>query len=87
MNYTTFKLAQRDLLSYPTFDLRLIAKGRGIDAHAKKDLVNEYTSVVMESGLEPAVCDLDAFAVENMFEANYGSNLDGTVVLVRTAAR
>ncbi|MEM6731629.1 MAG: type IV pilus assembly protein PilM [Myxococcota bacterium] len=53
---------------------------------AKKDLVNEYTSVIAEAGLEPAVCDVDSFAIENMFEANYEMPLDGTVALVNVGA-
>ena len=38
---------------------------------ARKDLVNEYVSIIQEAGLNPAVIDVDAFAVENMFELNY----------------
>ncbi|MFC1610152.1 type IV pilus assembly protein PilM [Myxococcota bacterium] len=53
---------------------------------AKKDLVNEYTSVVIEAGLEPIVCDVDAFAIQNMFEANYESSGQGTVALVNVGA-
>ncbi|MEL6548055.1 MAG: type IV pilus assembly protein PilM, partial [Myxococcota bacterium] len=53
---------------------------------AKKDLVNEYTSVIAEAGLEPAVCDVDSFAIENMFEANYEMPEEGTVALVNVGA-
>lgn len=53
---------------------------------AKKDFVNEYTSVVMEAGLEPVVCDVDAFAVETMFEANYEVPQDQTIALVNIGA-
>ncbi|OGQ87422.1 MAG: pilus assembly protein PilM [Deltaproteobacteria bacterium RIFOXYA12_FULL_58_15] len=53
---------------------------------AKKDLVNEYTSVIIEAGLEPVICDVDAFAVQNMFEANYENALDSTVALVNVGA-
>lgn len=53
---------------------------------AKKDFVNEYTSVVIEAGLEPMVCDVDVFAVENMFESNYDTQPDQTVVLVNIGA-
>ena len=38
---------------------------------ARKDLVNEYVAIIQEAGLNPAVIDVDAFAVENMFELNY----------------
>lgn len=53
---------------------------------AKKDLINEYTSVILEAGLEPVICDVDAFAVENMFEANYELPTAGTVALVNVGA-
>lgn len=53
---------------------------------AKKDFVDEYTSVIVEAGLEPVICDVDAFAVENMFEANYNVPHDQTVVLVNIGA-
>ncbi len=53
---------------------------------AKKDFVNEYTSVILEAGLDPVVCDVDAFAVENMFEANYPVDPSQTVVLVNIGA-
>jgi type IV pilus assembly protein PilM len=53
---------------------------------AKKDLVNEYTSVIAESGLQPVVCDVDAFAIQNMFEANYDVPSTETVALVNVGA-
>lgn len=53
---------------------------------AKRDYVNEYTSVVIEAGLEPVVCDIDAFAIENMYEANYGISPEQTVALVNIGA-
>ena len=53
---------------------------------AKKDFVNEYTSVILEAGLEPVVCDVDAFAVENMFAANYDVPKDQTIALVNIGA-
>jgi type IV pilus assembly protein PilM len=53
---------------------------------AKKDLVNEYTSVIAEAGLEPIVCDVDAFAIQNAFELNYEYPAQGTVALVNVGA-
>ena len=38
---------------------------------AKKDYVQEYTSVVEKAGLDPVICDVDAFAIENMLKENY----------------
>ena len=37
----------------------------------KKDIINEYVTVVKEAGLNPLVVDVDAFALENMYEVNY----------------
>jgi type IV pilus assembly protein PilM len=53
---------------------------------AKKDMVNDYVSVIMEAGLEPVVVDVDAFAVQNMFEANYEVPRSETVVLINVGA-
>lgn len=53
---------------------------------AKKDFVTEYTSVVMEAGLEPVICEVDAFAIENIFAENYDISPTQTVVLVNVGA-
>ncbi|HVP30503.1 MAG TPA: type IV pilus assembly protein PilM [Myxococcota bacterium] len=54
---------------------------------AKKDLIDDYTSVVTEAGLKPAVIDVAAFAVENAFEANYDASPDDVVALVNLGAQ
>lgn len=45
----------------------------------KKDVINDYTNVIKEAGLNPVVIDVDSFALENMMEINYpiasGENL------------
>jgi type IV pilus assembly protein PilM len=53
---------------------------------AKKDMINDYTSVVAEAGLQPVVVDVDAFAIQNQFEMNYGIPPTETVVLVNVGA-
>jgi type IV pilus assembly protein PilM len=53
---------------------------------AKKDMINDYTAVVGEAGLDPVVVDVDAFAVQNQFELNYGIPAGETVVLVNVGA-
>ena len=53
---------------------------------AKKDMINDYTSVVAEAGLTPMVVDVDAFAVQNAFETNYDFPKDQTIVLVNAGA-
>ena len=49
---------------------------------AKKDFVNDYVAVFNECGLTPIVMDIDCFAMENAFEANYKSAEDEVVALV-----
>src|SRR6266567_7151914 len=53
---------------------------------AKKDMINAYTSVCAEAGLAPSVVDVDAFAVQNAFEANYDLPSKETVVLFNVGA-
>jgi type IV pilus assembly protein PilM len=53
---------------------------------AKKDMINDYTAIVTEAGLLPVVVDVDAFAVQNMFEANYEMGAGETVVLINAGA-
>jgi type IV pilus assembly protein PilM len=52
---------------------------------ARKELVNEYQSIISQAGLRPAVVDVDAFAVANMFELCYEPPED-TVALVNIGA-
>ena len=53
---------------------------------AKKDMINDYTSVCAEAGLTATVVDVDAFAVQNAFEANYEQDAGDTVVIVNVGA-
>ena len=53
---------------------------------AKKDMINDYTSVCAEAGLTATVVDVDAFAVQNAFENNYDQNPNDTVVLINVGA-
>lgn len=52
----------------------------------KKDIINEYTSVAREAGLNPMVMDVNAFAIGNMFEVNYDVDPDRNVALVNIGA-
>src|SRR5438128_10463328 len=53
---------------------------------AKKDMINDYTTVVSEAGLTPRVVDVDAFAVQNMFNVNYETSEKDTIVLINAGA-
>ena len=52
----------------------------------KKDIINEYVTVVKEAGLNPLVVDVDAFALENMYEVNYEIEPNRNVALVNIGA-
>jgi type IV pilus assembly protein PilM len=47
----------------------------------KKDKINDYVNLVKESGLEPVVMDVDAFALANMYELNYEMEAGTTALL------
>lgn len=50
---------------------------------ARRDLVNENMSLFQQSGLSPAVMDIDSFALANMFKINYPELDDrGVIALV-----
>ncbi|MBI5408934.1 MAG: type IV pilus assembly protein PilM [Nitrospirae bacterium] len=53
---------------------------------AKKDKINEYVTVVKEAGLNPVTVDVDAFALENMYELNYEIKEGENVALVNIGA-
>jgi len=53
---------------------------------AKKEVVNDYMSIVWESGLKPVVVDVDVFAIQNCFHANYGANENDTIALINIGA-
>ncbi|MBF0537835.1 MAG: type IV pilus assembly protein PilM [Nitrospirae bacterium] len=52
----------------------------------KKDLLNSYVNVVKEVGLVPVIVDVDAFALENMYELNYHTGEEKNVALVNVGA-
>jgi type IV pilus assembly protein PilM len=61
-----------------TMDVVLVA--------AKKDIINDYVSVIMESGLNPVIIDLDSFALENMLAINYEMGDGETVAVANVGA-
>ena len=61
-----------------TMDVLLVA--------AKKEKIADYTGVIAQAGLNPVVMDVDAFALQNAFEANYGIQPGEVVVLLNAGA-
>jgi type IV pilus assembly protein PilM len=53
---------------------------------AKKDIINDYVSVIMEAGLNPVIIDIDAFALENMVAVNYEIGKEDVVAIVNVGA-
>jgi type IV pilus assembly protein PilM len=53
---------------------------------AKKDVIDDYMSVIREAGLKPVVADVDTFAIQNAFELNYGYPPNETICLVNVGA-
>ncbi|MEW6442512.1 MAG: type IV pilus assembly protein PilM [bacterium] len=68
------------------------AKGEGSDqmsvllVAAKKELVEDYATLLREADLRPVLIDVDSFAVENMYEANYETEEDELVALFNIGA-
>ncbi len=55
-------------------------------AAVKKDKTNEYVSVVSGAGLNPVIVDVDAFALENVYEINYEINPNENIALINIGA-
>jgi len=53
---------------------------------AKKDKIGDYTGVIAQAGRTPVVMDVDAFAIQNAFEANYDVEADAVHVLMNVGA-
>lgn len=58
-----FQILGADIEGRGQMDVMLVA--------VKKDVINDYTNVIKEAGLNPVVVDVDSFALENMMEINY----------------
>jgi len=53
---------------------------------AKKDIINDYVSVIMESGLNPVIMDIDSFALENMLSINYDIGREEVIAIANVGA-
>jgi type IV pilus assembly protein PilM len=53
---------------------------------AKKEKIADYTNVISQSGRTPIIVDVDAFALQNAFEVNYGLEAGRIVVLLNAGA-
>ena len=53
---------------------------------AKKEKIADYTGVIVQAGRVPIVVDVDAFALQNAYEVNYGVEAGHIVVLLNAGA-
>jgi type IV pilus assembly protein PilM len=53
---------------------------------AKKEKIADYTGAIAQAGRTPVVVDVDAFALQNAYEANYGLEPHQVVVLLNAGA-
>jgi len=76
-------------------DYEIIDAGTGPNAQgtmevllvaAKKDKIADYTTVIAQAGKSAVIVDVDAFALQNAYEANYGLNPGEVVVLLNAGA-
>jgi type IV pilus assembly protein PilM len=61
--------------------------GDGLDMNvllvaAKRELVEAKRNLLVDAGFPPSVIDVDAFALQNAFEANHPDAMNGTVALL-----
>lgn len=64
--------------SSPEMDVLLVA--------VKKDIINVYLNVISEAGLNAAVVDVDAFALENAYGVSYEARPDEVIALINIGA-
>src|SRR5580765_2622294 len=78
-----------------SLDYQILDAGTGADSKgtmevllvaAKKEKIADYLGVITQAGKVPVVVDVDAFALQNAFEMNYGNDPNAVVVLLNAGA-
>jgi type IV pilus assembly protein PilM len=76
-------------------DYQILDAGFGADSKgtmeillvaAKKEKIADYTGVITQAGCVPVVVDVDAFALQNAYEVNYGFDPGAVIVLLNVGA-
>ena len=76
-------------------DYQILDPGTGPDSRgsmevllvaAKKEKIGDYTGVIAQAGRAPVIVDVDAFALQNAYEVNYGLESAHIVVLLNAGA-
>jgi type IV pilus assembly protein PilM len=73
-----YQILDRDVAGKTSMDVLLVA--------AKKEKIADYTGVIGQAGRVAVVIDVDAFALQNAYEVNYGVEPDAVVVLLNIGA-
>jgi type IV pilus assembly protein PilM len=77
-------------LDYQILDRGDAASGKGtmdvLLVAAKKEKIADYTGVIAQAGRSAVVVDVDAFALQNAYEVNYGIESHSVVVLLNAGA-
>jgi type IV pilus assembly protein PilM len=77
-------------LDYQILDPGTGADGKGtmevLLVAAKKEKIADYTGVIAQAGRTPVIVDVDAFALQNAYEVNYGLEAQQVVVLLIAGA-
>jgi type IV pilus assembly protein PilM len=77
-------------LDYQIMDAGVGPESRGtmevLLVAAKKEKIGDYTGVISQAGRTPVVMDVDAFALQNAYEANYDLDPSAIVVLINAGA-
>jgi type IV pilus assembly protein PilM len=71
-------LDRGDVGGKSTMDVLLVA--------AKKEKIADYTGVIGQAGRTAVVIDVDAFALQNAYEVNYGAEPGAVIVLLNAGA-
>jgi type IV pilus assembly protein PilM len=76
-------------------DYQILDPGTGPDSRgsmevllvaAKKEKIGDYTGVIAQAGRNAVVVDVDAFALQNAYDVNYGLEAGQVVVLLNAGA-
>jgi type IV pilus assembly protein PilM len=77
-------------LDYQILDKGDVAAGKSamdvLLVAAKKEKIADYTGVIAQAGRNAVVVDVDAFALQNAYEVNYGIEPTAVVVLLNAGA-
>ncbi len=82
-------------LSEVNLDYEILEDGSGLDGKgsmdvllvaAKKETIANYTNAVIQAGRRPTIVDVDAFALQNAYEVNYGFDRGALVALLNIGA-